>query len=136
MDGASKRALYFGCHRRLGHFLYDTDRRSCWPEHIAGFPWTIGDLDTGLLKNGRHPDCYDGKVFWTCGGNPLWIALFWWDNSVDTRGASNSGFYVEGFGHQPDNICDAVDAGNALKYAASVWPEVIARQRQPLVLQP
>jgi hypothetical protein len=84
-------------------------------------------MDTGLLKNGEHPDIYDGKVFWTCGGTPLWLAFVWWDRSVDRRSACNSGFYVQGFDHK--------HAADALEYAGTVFPEVIARQRQPLVLQ-
>lgn len=64
-------AIYFGC-VRSGHGLHRNDMRSTYPDKIPGFPWTAGNLDTGLLKNGKHPDIVDGKVFWTLGGRPLW----------------------------------------------------------------
>lgn len=67
-------------------------------------------------------------MFWTCGGKPLWLAFFWWDRSIDKRGASNSGFYVRGFEH--------TDRQAALDYAGTVFPDVVSRQKHPLVLQP
>lgn len=123
-----KLALYFGCLDGLGHYFHVAGSRHTSTEMVPGFPWNIGHLDSGLLKNGKRRDVYDGKVFWTCGGTPLWIALYWWDRSVDRRGASNSGFYVQGFGH--------TQAVEALAFAGSVFPDVITRQHQPLVLQP
>lgn len=125
-----KRALYFG-YNNGGHFLY-------WPGMVCnyvdlqraapGFPWSIGLLDSGLLTNGKHADIYDGRVFWTCGGHPLWLAFFWWDRSGDNRGASNSGFYVCGF--------ELTDRQAAFDYAGSIFPQVVARQHHLLVLQP
>ncbi|MCR6734432.1 MAG: hypothetical protein NVV83_10290 [Afipia sp.] len=86
-------------------------------------------MDGGLLKNGKHPDVDDGKVFWTCGGaRSFWYAFFWWDNSGDKRRASNSGLYVDGFGW-PDQ------SSEAFEYGCSQYPEVVARQRVPLALQ-
>jgi hypothetical protein len=124
----TKRALYFGCLGGTGHYLHDADERKIWDmARVPGFPWTLGHLDTGLLTNGRRPDVYDGKVFWTCGGTPLWLAFFWWDRSVDHRGASNSGFYVQGFDHE--------HAQDAFEYACAAFPQVVARQRHPLALQ-
>jgi hypothetical protein len=107
-----KLALYFG-YGRGGHFLRGPLRDTLDPQQeYPGFPWSIGSLDCGLLKNGKVPDAPDGRVHWTCGGKPvLWHAFFWWDRSGDKRGASNSGFYVRGF-----------------------WPKVVERQRFPLVL--
>lgn len=124
----SKKALYFG-YGNGGHFLRKNDHwRIIDPQRdVPGFPWTIGLLDTGLLNNGKHPDIYDGKVFWTCGGTPLWLAFFWWDRSGDKRGNSNSGFYVQGF--------SVVDRQIALDYACSLFPKVVERQKFPLVLQ-
>lgn len=128
MITSEKMALYFGCRDEPGHYL-QSGRETLWDtDGLPGFPWTMGHMDGGLLKNGKHPDVYDGKVFWTCGGTPLWLAFVWWDNSVDRRGASNSGFYVRGF--------DVAGRQEALDYACAVYPKVIARQRQPLVLQP
>lgn len=125
-----KLALYFGCLRKIGHFLHHTNGRTIYdPQHDIhpGFHWSEPLLDGGLLKNGHHPDIYDGKVFWTCGGRSFWYAFFWWDNSIDHRGASNSGFYVRGFGWP--------EAQMAFDYACAKFPTVVARQRYPLVLQ-
>lgn len=70
----------------------------------------------------------DGTVYNTCGGKTtLWIAFYWWDRSVDKRYGSNSGFYVTGF--------DWVDKQAAFEYACSMWPEVVSRQKVPLVLK-
>jgi hypothetical protein len=126
----SKRALYFGYAPGGGHFLQCPNKPlSLAPERdVPGFPWNIGLLDCGLLKNGRHDDVYDGRVFWTCGGDPLWLAFVWWDRSGDKRGASNSGFYVQGF--------QLTDRQAAFDYASSIFPQVIARQTHPLVLEP
>jgi hypothetical protein len=85
-------------------------------------------MDTGLLKNGKIPDVVSGKVYWTCGGDKsFWYAFYWWDRSVDSRGSSNSGFYVRGFGYP--------EMQEAFDYACSLFSNVIARQPHPLVLQ-
>lgn len=124
-----KLALYWGCWDQSGHYLHNIRGATIWnPRHdIPGFPWSEPLLDTGLLKNGKHPDIYNGKVFWTCGGSPFWYAFFWWDNSVDHRGASNSGLYVRGF--------DWPERQAAFDYGCSEFPKVVARQKHPLVLQ-
>lgn len=133
-----KRALYFGCRgaNEPGHYLQE-GRNTIWdPPPEISF-WHLGLMDGGLLNNGRHPDVEDGKVWWTCGcRHDLWFAFFWWDNSGDRRRASNSGFYVGGFAPEvltPESA--RAGARLAFEYACSVYPEVIARQRHPLVLQ-
>lgn len=124
-----KLALYFGCWDRPGHYLHRPGGATVWvARDVPGFPWTEGLMDGGLLKNGGLPDVYDGKVFSTCGGRSFWWAFFWWDNSADRRGASNSGFYVRGFGLD--------EQAEAFAYACEQFPHVVARQHQPLVLQP
>lgn len=127
-------ALYFGS-LGDGHFLNGIPpelsrwNRSLWPDRdIAGFPWRPGLLDGGLLKNVGASDAPDGRVFWTCGGVPdLWHAFYWWDRSGDSRPASNSGFYVLGF------AADGVSS--SFGFALASWPQVVGRQRHPLVLQ-
>lgn len=124
-----KLVLYFG-YGDGGHFLRwpDGTKTSLKPQkHIIGFPWTLEHLDTGLLKNGKVSDNPDGRVFWTCGGSPLWFAFFWWDRSGDSRPGSNSGFYVRGF-----EIGQEEDAFN---YACLQWKGIIKRQSQILILQ-
>jgi hypothetical protein len=92
-----------------------------------GFPWKIGHLDCGLLKNGKVPDEPDGRVYWTCGGKPdLWFAFFWWDRSGDSRPGSNSGFYVRGFARG--------EVEEAFTYACGMWKNVVDRQKHRLRL--
>lgn len=134
-------ALYFGCTEanRAGHYLHIAAGRTFHEpkELYPGFPWSIGHLDSGLLKNGKHADIEDGKVFWTCGGRVhLWFAFFWWDKSGDKRPGSNSGVYVRGFAPEtltPETAKPA--AIEAFQFACGQWPKVVARQRHPLVLQ-
>lgn len=124
-----KRALYFGCRgaNSPGHYLQEGSRSIYEPP--PGCPWGLGLMGGGLLTNGKRPDVVDGKVFWTVGGaKSFWYAFYWWDRSGDRRGASNSGLYVEGFGW-PDQ------SREAFEYGCAQYPEVIARQRMPLVLQ-
>lgn len=123
-----KQAFYFGCKSSPGHFLYGPDFRCLYHATPSTFPWAVGHLDAGLLQNRKIPDREDGRVFWTCGGKAvLWFAFVWWDNSVDRRGCSNSGFYVRGF--------ESGEAGKAFGFARETFPAVVERQRYPLVLQ-
>jgi hypothetical protein len=135
----AKRALYFGCRdaNEPGHFLQE-GRKTLWqaPPEVAF--WS-DVMDGTLLKNGLHADVIDGKVWWTCGGRRrenLWYAFFWWDRSGDRRPGSNSGFYVGGFAPEVLSPKTAREnAAPAFRFACDFYPEVIARQRQPLVLQ-
>lgn len=123
-------ALYFGCWDRPGHYLHRPGGHVVWEARPAlqGFPWTDTLMDGGLLHNGKRLDVCDGRVFWTCGGAAaFWYAFYWWDRSGDSRGASNSGLYVRGFGWP--------EAQQAFDYGCAQYPHVIARQRHPLVLQ-
>lgn len=126
-----KMALYFGCWNQAGHYLHDTSgthmykSRNSFPHDI---PWDESIMDTGLLKNGKIPDIPDGKVYWTCGGkDAFWYAFYWWDRSVDKRGACNSGFYVRGFGYP--------EAREAFDWACTQFPRVVERQKYPIELQ-
>jgi len=121
-------ALYFGCWRNAGHYLHDISGRNLYGREFPNdLPWDEGLMDTGLLRNRKVQDNPNGRVFWTCGGaKALWYAFYWWDRSVDRRGACNSGFYVRGFGWP--------EAGAAFDYACAQFPHVVARQKHPLVL--
>lgn len=124
-----KQALYFGC-LNSGHFLHQPSGRTVYrtERDFPDLPWSDALMDTGLLKNGKRRDVYDGKVFWTCGGaKAFWYAFYWWDRSGDQRGNSNSGFYVRGFGWP--------EAQAAFDYGCSQFPQVVSRQGQPLTLQ-
>ncbi len=123
--------LYFGVKPgdRAGHFLWTVGGSTVYPPDpkAPGFPWRFEHLDGGLLGNRQVPDVVDGRVHWTCGARPAWIAFFWWDRSGDARGASNSGFYVSGFD-------PTTELKEAFEFACSAWPAVVARQAKPLVI--
>lgn len=126
-----KTALYFGALNGAGHYLHDSSGRINWRPGVgdtSGLYWGPELMDAGLLKNGKHPDIVDGKVFSTCGGKEFWIAFFWWDRSADSRPNSNSGFYVRGF--------EWKQRVAAFDFACQAFPQVVARQKFSLVLQP
>lgn len=124
-----KKVLYFGCWRDAGHFLHDTGGHHIYDsERPSDLPWDESIMDGGFLKNRGVRDLPTGQVYWTCGGSKaFWYAFYWWDRSVDTRGACNSGFYVRGFGWP--------EAQAAFDYACVQFPHVVKRQKHPLVLQ-
>lgn len=126
-----KRAFYSGTLRETGHYfwlsehkcvLYDCDILEAIPNFIPAWAkiW-----DGGLLQNSQTPDIYNGTVIAVPAKGP-WIAFAWWDRSIDSRGASNSGFYVSGF--------EWADRAEAFKFAMEKWPDVVERQKHPLVL--
>lgn len=124
-----KEAYYFGCitkGKASGHYLYNVNGNSIRDPRSHGLAWSLDMMDGGLLKNGKHPDIYDGKVFCVPATEKR-IAFFWWDRSGDPRGASNSGFYVKGF--------DWNDRQSAFNFACKKFPQVEERQKHPLTLQ-
>jgi hypothetical protein len=124
-----KTALYFGCWSEAGHYLHDVQGHHLYrSDRVADLPWDEGLMDATLLRNGKVLDVPDGRVYWTCGGSKaFWYAFYWWDRSIDTRGACNSGFYVRGFGWPESQA--------AFDYACSQFPHIVDRQHHPLVLQ-
>lgn len=127
-----KRAYYSGTLGRHGHYFWVSPHKSHLyaSEIMAENPDFISSWakiwDGGLLGNGKRVDRYDGKVFAVPAKGP-WIAFVWWDNSIDERPGSNSGFYVFGYEWEEREA--------ALAFAMEQWPEVVKRQKQPLVLQ-
>ena len=124
-----KLALYFGCWNSVGHFMHHADGATAYypKREFPDIPWNESHFDGGLLENGKVPDRETGQVHWTCGGRDVfWFAFYWWDNSVDHRGASNSGFYVRGFA--------SGQTREAFSFACSAFPKVVARQHFPLAL--
>ena len=132
-----KQAFYFGFSSGGHGFCGRTHGLHRWVTIPRGCPWDITLMDSGLLKNRKVPDVPDGRVHWTCGGKPsdFWFVFVWWDRSGDKRGACNSGFYVSGFPMPTRETAEAVTA-EAFAFACEQWPEVVARQLFPLVLQP
>jgi hypothetical protein len=132
-----KLALYFGS-MGDGHFLHGipgTRISLDGQRDQPGFPWEIGLLDTGLLTNREVPDQPDGRVHWTCGGRTdFWFAFFWWDRSKDSRGNSNSGFYVRWPVGEVNRKTVDNEAPKAFAFACECWPDVVRRQRFQLTL--
>lgn len=128
-EEAGAMALYHGCWREPGHYLHNAQGRHLWERDADALqlPWKPSHMDGGLLKNGKRVDHPDGRVWWTAGGLTFWYAFYWWDRSGDKRGASNSGFYVRGFGWPEPQA--------AFDYACVQFPHIVARQRHPLILQ-
>lgn len=130
-------AWYLGClkGRGDGHALYPAaglGPRTWAPPRDC--PWSIGLMDGGLLKNGKVPDIVDGRVHWTC-ALADWHAFFWWDRSGDSRPNSCSGFYVRGLPLGSIATGDVFSrALVAFDFAQSQFPEIVRRQRSPLVL--
>lgn len=123
----TKRALYFGC-CDSGHFLHRPDGFKVYYASEIGIPWSPSLMDGDLLRNGKVKDFCDGSVFSTCGGrDQLWIAFYWWDRSGDSRPGSNSSFYVQGFKWE--------DRVAAFEYACEIFPQIIKRQKFPLILR-
>lgn len=130
-----KLALYFGCFNDIGHYLHTLDGRRHLDTEKAcpGLPWSGIELDGGLLRSRHHPDVYDGRLevatahdlSVSAPADSCWHGFFWWDRSVDTRGASCSAIVVRGFA--------ARDFAEAFAYARTVWPKVFARQTVTLV---
>jgi hypothetical protein len=135
---ADKQALYFG-YVSGGHFLRGKDGwRDCGGhpgDYAPGFPWeSAAWLDGSLLKNMKVPDWPDGRVHVVGGGRDVfWFAFVWWDRSGDKRAASNSGFYVRGFGAPVRETYNAI-ARIAFEWACKEWPDVVARQFFPLTI--
>lgn len=117
-----------------GHFVYD-ERGQRGLRALRGVPWSIAQMDTGLLKARNVPDRANGRVHWTCGAaleaGMMWFAFVWWDRSADARPGSNSGLYVL----WPTTAEQAREqAAAAFKHACERWPHVIQRQRFELIL--
>jgi len=131
IDG--RRALYSGCIGESGHYFWLNPRKHLnFVEDMSDldctFPRSWSHLwDGGILRNGKHADIYDGKV-WAIPAKGPWIAFVWWDNSIDSRPGSNSAFWVFDFEWE--------QRAEAFEFAKAQWPEVVRRQRQPLKLQP
>lgn len=129
---AKRDCYYFGCIGQSGHYMFGA--HGDWKEKDQAYcemPWGDGrgaGVDGTLLNNAREPDQVTGRVVSTVGkrGERWWWVFAWWDRSVDSRPGSNSALFVSGFG--PNN------REAAFKFACEKWPQVVSRQKLPLVL--
>jgi hypothetical protein len=128
---------YWGCIGESGHYLWTPGNghpsRSEWSPWVyrwpPGFPtaWQK-PIDSGLLKAGKIPDQDTGEVYTAFSvTTPVWFAFVWWDNSVDHRPGSNSGFYLPWF--------NDYNMAEIFQVACACFPAVVSRQEHPLVLK-
>mgnify|MGYP001549230296 CR=1 FL=1 len=105
--------LYYGCLRRIGHFLNSKQTNIQFHET----PWGYSlDEDAVVQK----PDIADGKLY--TAKKDGWTAVGFWDRSVDSRPNSKSIFLVA-----KDWPTERVMAE-----AEKQWPEVCGRPRFPV----
>jgi hypothetical protein len=122
----TREAFYFGARRCIVHQLHQENTRGpVNARDVAGLPWTVYDLDAGLLESWGQKECNDGRVHWTYADG--WFAFCWWDRTGDTRAESNSGLYVKGFS-EGERI-------QAFQYVCDKFPDIISRQGKNLTLQ-
>jgi hypothetical protein len=114
--------LFFGCYSNVrpgyyaaGHYLYSKHRRA---DARTDTPWGY-KLDGGLLEGHGNKFQDDKYVVAKLDG---WTAVSFWDNSGDSRGASNSAFVVHA----------DITGEELLKLAREQWPEVFNRPSFPL----
>lgn len=87
---AQRDVYYFGCVNGIGHGLYNS--RGHHIHYADGMPWTVKQLDCGLLSASYGQRQGDAALVQTHG----WTALSFWDRTVDGRGNSNSAFVARG----------------------------------------
>lgn len=111
------RCWYFGCWGEVGHFLWTPNRRHVW-ECPAGEDWRFdGGFAPGITDKASRYSCSQKLGEWrrTLVNGCTVIAC--WDRSVDSRGASNAAFIVEG----EHSLADA------LAVAKATFPAVATR---------
>lgn len=112
--------MFFGCLGQPGHYLQSKRSNRFRTDHL---PW--GDsIDGGLLpKDGNKRQ--DGKfVFVKERG---FSCVSFWDQSGDSRPASNSAFIVQ---------AEEITADELFGLARQQWPEVFRRPNFPFALTP
>jgi hypothetical protein len=95
------KVFYFGCHRQAGHYMFNQQLRSAYPEEP---PWSVdrGEVDAKLsphesdCKSHHYCRCKQDEGKAVIHHKSGWTAMAFWDRSVDSRGGCNSAFFVEG----------------------------------------
>lgn len=112
--------LYFGCHRRAGHYLFKPGMRETYGQEYR----KLLNFDGLLPLQGDRA----GYVA-TVSRLGAWgaTALAFWDYTVDTRPGSNSVFYAPSLTIEPDEL---------LVQARAQFPEVWQRLPDVKLLVP
>lgn len=81
--------LFYGCHREIGHYLYD--HRGIRIYDNPDCPWDRYSID-GKLAPQVRPVPRDRFATHHKDG---WTAISWWDNTIDARPGSNSTVLID-----------------------------------------
>lgn len=112
---------YFGAwshSSNLGHCLYRPGGATAHDGEVPFSPWL---LDSGFIPHERHESkCQDGiaHIHRVDG----WTLVAFWDQSADSRAASNSVFLVPG----------SHTVGEVMEMAAAHFPEIVNRKGFPI----
>lgn len=111
---------YFGCVREAGHYLFDERLQK---KYSYDFPYRqLGHFDGALCyKETKHNEAALTRI-WGLG----YSALSFWDYSVDSRGGSNSNFFIPEMNATPEQL---------LHIAAQRFPTIFARLPSPVSVQ-
>lgn len=82
--------FFFGCVDRAGHFLFTNEGRQLWCKEQDELPFKFYVLDGGLLNQPED----ENRLFLSHING--YTVMGKWDRTVDTRGACNCSFIVEG----------------------------------------
>ncbi len=106
-------AYYFGCWKNPGHYVFEPKMRQAPWQIFHENPWATA-IDGALLQRAKIADVQGHAVFDQKDG---WGIVSFWDNSVDSRGHSNSSFLIEG-GESFEDV---------LTKAREIFPEIFQR---------
>ena len=117
---------FFGCLGGVGHYLYGPGGVDRGLPDMGQTPWGH-ELDGGLAPPSDESKTSRGEGYQKQGHTAIhhkggWTLISWWDRTVDTRYACNSGFMVEG----------EFDFGRMVELLKELWPQV--HERQPVEL--
>ena len=84
-------ALYYGCHKDTGHFLWVRGMFRAQALHIQDLGGTYGLIDGGFVP---HDSLQQGRAWVSQVGDLTFLAMA--DNSIDSRPGSHSTFVFRG----------------------------------------
>lgn len=115
-SGSPLRVWFFGCFGAPGHYLRRPDGHTEWAAGAQPWGWTI---DGGLCGGDKYATP-DGKTYEH--HKDGWTAVAFWDQSGDSRPASNTVFLVN---------AEATTA-EVIAAAREQWPLLFQRRGFPL----
>ncbi len=88
---------YFGCHKRVGHYLFESEGIHFYDMSILPWDKIDGSLAPTINKIGysNHKikqECPQGQS--AMHHKDGWTAVSFWDRSIDKRSNSNSNYFI------------------------------------------